>query len=576
MNEYDVTDFLPVSKADMESRGWWWYDFLIVTGDAYVDHPSFGPTVIARVLEAEGFRVAILAQPDWHDAEAFRAMGRPRLGVMICSGNLDSMVAHYTAAKKRRGEDFYSPGKKMGLRPDRAVIVYANRAREAFPDLPIVIGGLEASLRRFAHYDYWDDKVRRSALVDAGADILVYGMGETACIEIARRLKKKQPISSMTDIRGTAVMVGDPSLCAYDSVTVPSIEDVSSSMSDYADATRVEYAEHDPIRGKAILQKQDKRWLLVNPPAMPLSTKELDRVAELPYTRQYHPMYESMGGVPGLEEVKFSVIHNRGCFGGCNFCTIAAHQGKFIQSRSEESILSEVRELARMPEFRGNISDLGAPTANMYGMRGRDASRCELCRRKSCLFPSPCSNMDRDHSRVLALYRKVDAVKGIRHSYIGSGVRYDLFLDEKGFVDASGTEYLRELMLKHTSGRLKVAPEHTEEKVLRYMAKPSFKLFERLRREFDKINRESGTHVELVPYFISSHPGCTLQDMKNLASNPCLKGIWMEQVQDFMPTPMTTSSIMFCTGIDPRNMQEVFVEKNPLRKKEQKSLFFKK
>ena len=300
MNEYDVTDFLPVSKADMESRGWWWYDFLIVTGDAYVDHPSFGPTVIARVLEAEGFRVAILAQPDWHDAEAFRAMGRPRLGVMIGSGNLDSMVAHYTAAKKRRSEDFYSPGKKMGLRPDRAVIVYANRAREAFPDLPIVIGGLEASLRRFAHYDYWDDKVRRSALVDAGADILIYGMGETASIEIARRLKKKQPISSMTDIRGTAVMVSDPSLCAYDSVTVPSFEDVSTSMSDYADATRVEYAEHDPVRGKAILQKQDKRWLLVNPPAMPLPTRELDRVAELPYTRQYHPMYEAMGGVPGL------------------------------------------------------------------------------------------------------------------------------------------------------------------------------------------------------------------------------------------------------------------------------------
>ena len=425
MNEYDVTDFLPVSKADMESRGWWWYDFLIVTGDAYVDHPSFGPTVIARVLEAEGFRVAVLAQPDWHDAEAFRAMGRPRLGVMICSGNLDSMVAHYTAAKKRRSEDFYSPGKKMGLRPDRAVIVYANRAREAFPDLPIVIGGLEASLRRFAHYDYWDDKVRRSALVDAGADILVYGMGEYASIEIARRLKKKQPVSSMTDIRGTAVMVSDPVLCAYDSVTVPSFEDVSTSMSDYADATRVEYAEHDPVRGKAILQKHDKRWLLVNPPAMPLSTKELDRVAELPYTRQYHPMYEAMGGVPGLEEVKFSVIHNRGCFGGCNFCALAFHQGRMVTSRSHESVIREVTALTKLPDFKGYINDVGGPSANFRHPSCQKQLKYGMCADKRCLAPTPCKNIDADHSDYLALLRKLRAIPGVKKDFVRSCIRSD-------------------------------------------------------------------------------------------------------------------------------------------------------
>ena len=448
MNEYDVTDFLPVSKADMESRGWWWYDFLIVTGDAYVDHPSFGPTVIARVLEAEGFRVAILAQPDWHDAEAFRAMGRPRLGVMIGSGNLDSMVAHYTAAKKRRSEDFYSPGKKMGLRPDRAVIVYANRAREAFPDLPIVIGGLEASLRRFAHYDYWDDKVRRSALVDAGADILIYGMGETASIEIARRLKKKQPISSMTDIRGTAVMVSDPSLCAYDSVTVPSFEDVSSSMSDYADATRVEYAEHDPVRGKAILQKHDKRWLLVNPPAMPLSTKELDRVAELPYIRQYHPMYEAMGGVPGLEEVKFSVIHNRGCFGGCNFCALAFHQGRMVTSRSHESVIREVTALTKLPDFKGYINDVGGPSANFRHPSCQKQLKYGMCADKRCLAPTPCKNIDADHSDYLSLLRKLRAIPGVKKVFVRSGIRYDYMLEDKN------QEFFAELVKYHISGQL--------------------------------------------------------------------------------------------------------------------------
>ena len=566
MNEYDVTDFLPVSRADMENRGWWWYDFLVVTGDAYVDHPSFGPTVIARTLEAEGFRVAILAQPDWHDAEAFRAMGRPRLGVMISSGNLDSMVAHYTAAKKRRGEDFYSPGKKMGLRPDRAVIVYANRAREAFPDLPIVIGGLEASLRRFAHYDYWDDKVRRSALVDAGADILVYGMGETASIEIARRLKKKQPVSSMTDIRGTAVMVGDPSLCAYDSVTVPSFEDVSTSMSDYADATRVEYAEHDPIRGKAILQKQDKRWLLVNPPAMPLPTKELDRVAELPYTRQYHPMYESMGGVPGLEEVKFSVIHNRGCFGGCNFCALAFHQGRMVTSRSHESVIREVTALTKLPDFKGYINDVGGPSANFRHPSCQKQLKYGMCADKRCLAPTPCKNLDADHSDYLALLRKLRAIPGVKKVFVRSGIRYDYMLEDKN------QEFFAELVKYHISGQLKVAPEHCIDSVLDYMGKPHIGVYEQFMDRYRRLNDRYSKEQYVVPYLMSSHPGSTLQDAVALAQYLNRLGRQPEQVQDFYPTPGTISTCMYYTGIDPTTMQQVYVAKTPHEKALQRAL----
>ena len=566
MNEYDVTDFLPVSKADMESRGWWWYDFLIVTGDAYVDHPSFGPTVIARVLEAEGFRVAILAQPDWHDAEAFRAMGRPRLGVMIGSGNLDSMVAHYTAAKKRRSEDFYSPGKKMGLRPDRAVIVYANRAREAFPDLPIVIGGLEASLRRFAHYDYWDDKVRRSALVDAGADILIYGMGETASIEIARRLKKKQPISSMTDIRGTAVMVSDPALCAYDSVTVPSFEDVSSSMSDYADATRVEYAEHDPVRGKAILQKHDKRWLLVNPPAMPLSTKELDRVAELPYTRQYHPMYEAMGGVPGLEEVKFSVIHNRGCFGGCNFCALAFHQGRMVTSRSHESVIREVTALTKLPDFKGYINDVGGPSANFRHPSCQKQLKYGMCADKRCLAPTPCKNLDADHSDYLSLLRKLRAIPGVKKVFVRSGIRYDYMLEDKN------QEFFSELVKYHISGQLKVAPEHCIDSVLDYMGKPHIGVYEQFMDRYRRLNDRYSMEQYVVPYLMSSHPGSTLQDAVALAQYLNRLGRQPEQVQDFYPTPGTISTCMYYTGIDPTTMQRVYVAKTPHEKAMQRAL----
>ena len=569
MKEYDDFDtlaFLPVSKEDMESRGWWWYDFLIVTGDAYVDHPSFGPTVIARVLEAEGFRVAILAQPDWHSAQAFRAMGRPRLGVMIGSGNLDSMVAHYTAAKKRRSEDFYSPGKKAGLRPDRAVIVYANRAREAFPDLPIIIGGLEASLRRFAHYDYWEDKVRRSALADAGADLLVYGMGEYASIEIAKRLKKKQPVSSMTDIRGTAFMASEPSECKFDSVTVPSFEAVSSSMEDYANATRVEYEEHDPVRGRAIIQQHDRRYLIVNPPAMPLSTKELDRVAELPYTRQYHPMYEALGGVPAIEEVKFSVIHNRGCFGGCNFCALAFHQGRMVTSRSHESVIREVTALTKLPDFKGYINDVGGPSANFRHPSCKKQLKYGMCPDKRCLAPTPCKNLDADHSDYLSLLRKLRAIPGIKKVFVRSGIRYDYMLEDKN------QDFFSELVKYHISGQLKVAPEHCIDSVLDYMGKPHIGVYEKFMEQYRRLNDRYSKEQYVVPYLMSSHPGSTLQDAVALAEYLNRRGRQPEQVQDFYPTPGTISTCMYYTGIDPMSMKKVYVAKTPHEKAMQRAL----
>ena len=562
----EIFEFLPVSKADMEERGWWWYDFLLVTGDAYVDHPSFGTAVIGRVLEAEGYRVAVLAQPDWHSADAFRAMGRPRLGVMIGSGNLDSMVAHYTAAKKRRSEDFYSPGKKAGLRPDHAVIVYANRAREAFPDLPIVIGGLEASLRRFAHYDYWDDKVRRSALADAGADILVYGMGEYATREIARRLKKKEPASSLTDIRGTAVLVSDPSVCAYDSLTLPSFEAVSSSMTDYADATRVEYEEHDPVRGKALIQQHGNRYLIVNPPAMPLSTEELDFVAELPYTRQYHPMYEPMGGVPAIEEVKFSVIHNRGCFGGCNFCSLAFHQGRMVTSRSHESVIREVTALTRFPDFKGYINDVGGPSANFRHPSCAKQLKYGMCAQKRCLAPTPCPNIDADHSDYLALLRKLRNIPGVKKVFVRSGIRYDYMLEDKNQA------FFAELVKYHISGQLKVAPEHCIDSVLDYMGKPHIGVYEKFMDQYRRLNDKYSKEQYIVPYLMSSHPGSTLQDAVALAEYLNSKGRQPEQVQDFYPTPGTISTCMYYTGLDPITMKPVYVAKSYHEKAMQRAL----
>ena len=560
-------EFLPVSKEDMQERGWWWYDFLLVTGDAYVDHPSFGPAVIARVLEADGYRVAVLAQPDWHSAADFLAFGRPRLGVLIGAGNLDSMVAHYTAAKKRRSEDFYSPGKKAGKRPDRATIVYANRAREAFgSEVPIIIGGLEASLRRFAHYDYWDDKVRRSILFDSGADLLVYGMAEEAEREIARRLKKKIPVSEMHDIRGTAFIAASPSECAFESVSVPSYAEVRENKRLYADATRIEYREHDPVRGKAIIQEHDGRYLIVNPPMMPLETKELDRVAELPYVRTYHPMYEAEGGVPAIEEVRFSVIHNRGCFGGCNFCALAFHQGRMVTSRSHESVIREVTELTKLPDFKGYINDVGGPSANFRHHSCKKQAKFGMCPDKRCLAPTPCPNLDADHSDYLALLRKLRSIPGVKKVFVRSGIRYDYMLEDKN------DDFFTELVRYHISGQLKVAPEHCIDGVLDYMGKPHIEVYERFMDKYRRLNDRYSKEQYVVPYLMSSHPGSTLGDAVALAEYLNKKGRQPEQVQDFSPTPGTVSTCMYYTEIDPMTMKQVYVAKSFHEKAMQRAL----
>ncbi len=567
---------IPTSVKEVQKLGWDYIDVILFAGDAYVDHPSFGTACIARWLQHWGYRVAVVPQPNWRDdLRDFRKLGAPRLYFAVNAGAMDSMVNHYTAAKRLRHDDAYTPEGKAGQRPDRAVTVYTRILKQLWPEVPVIIGGVEASLRRLTHYDYWDDRLMPSILVDSGADYLCYGMGEKPMLELTRGIEKGWSRRQMESIPQIAFLRKGNPKSAEGTLILHSYEQCLNDRKAFAENFHQIETHANMAHPDTIVEPVGDGYVQVNPTFAPASTEEMDSYWDLPFTKLPHPRYKGKR-IPAYDMIKDSIITHRGCFGGCNFCTIAAHQGKFIQSRSEESIVKEVKKLAAMPEFHGNISDLGAPTANMYGMAGKDKSKCEICRRKSCLFPAPCRNLDRDHTRVLGMYDKVMAVKGVRHAYIGSGVRYDLFLDENGFIDDSGKPYLRTLMLDHTSGRLKVAPEHTEDKVLEYMAKPSFKLFCRLRTEFDRINRESGTHTELVPYFISSHPGCTMQDMQKLARNPALKGIWMDQVQDFMPTPMTTSSVMFYSGLDPRTMKPVFVERDPERKKAQKSQFFKK
>lgn len=558
--------FLPVSKEEMEAQDWYYYDFLLVTGDAYVDHPAFGTAVIGRVLEAEGFRVAILAQPDWKSARDFLAMGRPRYGVMIGAGNLDSMVAHYTAAKKPRSVDPYSPGGKTGLRPDRATIVYANRAREAFPGLPIIIGGLEASLRRFAHYDYWEDKVRRSILFDAQADLLVYGMGESASREIARRLAKKEPVAKLTDIRGTCYAAPDTSGCPFPIIECGAFDLVAQNKREYAAANQMQYQEHDPIRGRAIMQRHGMSLLIVNPPAMPLTTDELDFVAELPYQRAPHPMYDAMGGVASIEEVRFSVIHNRGCFGACNFCSLAFHQGRMVTSRSHESVIREVTAFTKHPLFKGYVHDVGGPTANFRHPSCKKQLKQGLCKDRACLSPTPCPNLDADHSDYLTLLRRLREIPGVKKIFIRSGIRFDYMLcDQKG-------EFFAELVRHHVSGQLKVAPEHTVNSVLDYMGKPHHHVYETFGAKYKRLNQRYGKEQYLVPYLMSSHPGSTLQDAVSLAEYLNQSGYRPEQVQDFYPTPGTLSTCMYYTGMDPRTMEPVYVPRSPHEKSLQRAL----
>ena len=569
------TYMFPTSIKEVKALGWDYIDVILFTGDAFVDHPSFGTAVIARWLQKYGYRVAVVPQPNWRDdLRDFRKLGAPRLYFGVNAGAMDSMVNHYTAAKRLRSDDAYTPEGKAGQRPDYAVTVYTKILKEIYPDIPVLIGGIEASLRRVTHYDYWQDCLKPSILVDSGADWLCYGMGERTMIEFTKAIEAGRNINDIRKIPQLAFYM-DGKCRTKDAVILNSYERCCKDKIAFAENFHVVETYANMLQPPVLVEPVKNGYVQINPTWPPATQQEMDSFWDLPFTKQPHPRYKGKH-IPAFEMIKFSINTHRGCFGGCNFCTIAAHQGKFIQSRSEDSIIKEITALNQLPGFAGNISDVGAPTANMYGMRGKNQELCSKCRRKSCLFPSPCKNMDRSHERLLKLYERISKVKGIRHAYIGSGIRYDLFLDEKGFVDETSYPYLKELILEHTSGRLKVAPEHTEDSVLKLMAKPSFTLFERLRVEFDNIVRSSSKKCELVPYFISSHPGCGMREMQKLARKPALRGIYMDQVQDFTPTPMTTSSVMYYTGLDPKNLEKVFVERDLERKKEQKSFFFKR
>jgi uncharacterized radical SAM protein YgiQ len=575
-----IFDFLPVSREDMHSRDMYYYDFLLVTGDAYVDHPSFGAAVIGRVLEAEGYRVAVLPQPTFQNASEIAGMGRPRYAALVTAGNLDSMVAHYTAAKKPRSEDYYSPGKKSGRRPDRAVLVYSKLVREAFPDLPIIIGGLEASLRRFAHYDYWEDKVRRPILFDSGADFLVFGMGEAAVVQLAKRIAAGDGPGSITDIRGTAYIhdmsitkvvhdamevTGDVSSHAFPAITCASFEEVSAGKREYARAAMMQYDEFDPVRGKAVMQHCDGRVLTVNPPSLTLTTAELDRIYDLPFTREVHPMYDKAGGVPAIDEVRFSVIHNRGCFGACNFCALSFHQGRTVASRSHESVIREVERFTSHPQFKGNVHDVGGPTANFRRPSCKQQLKTGICADRSCLSP-PCENLDTDHTDYLLLLRKLTVIPGVNKVFVRSGIRFDYMM-----LDRSG-EFFAELVKNHISGQLKVAPEHCVDNVLYYMGKPRNAAFEKFSEKFKRLNVRYKKEQYLVPYFISSHPGSTVNDAIALAEYLKRTGRHPEQVQDFYPTPGTLSTCMYYTGIDPRTMKPVSIPHSPREKAVQRAL----
>ena len=555
---------LPMNRAELnEAFGTDTPDFVIVTGDAYVDHPSFGTAIIGRVLASRGYSVGIIAQPDWHSAEGFKVFGRPRYAFLVNSGNMDSMVNHYTSSKKRRSEDNYSPGGKMGLRPDRAVTVYCNRVREAFGSVPIVIGGIEASLRRFAHYDYWDDKVRRSALVDSGADILTYGMGERQTVEIADALASGLDIHDITYIAGTCFMTGSLEN-VYDYDEIESFEAVSTDKKSYCRAFMRQYEEQDAISGRRLVQKHGSRWLVANPPAMPLTTQELDDVYELPYTRRPHPSYKEH--IPAIDEVEFSLVSTRGCFGACSFCALTFHQGRVIQARSHESLIREAELLTKLPNFKGYIHDVGGPTANFRRPACKKQLTKGVCKKRQCLGYEHCKNVEVEHRDFTALLKKLRSVEGVKKVFVRSGLRYDYLMFDKD--DA----FMRELVKHHVSGQLKVAPEHISDSVLRLMGKPAGGLYDRFCQRYMKVNKQLGMEQYIVPYFMSSHPGSTLDSAIELAQYLKKTGQRPEQVQDFYPTPGTLSTCMFYTGLDPRDMQPVYVPRDPAEKAMQRAL----
>ncbi len=559
--------FLPITKEETEALGWSEPDFIMVTGDAYVDHPSFGTAIISRVLEMHGYRVAILSQPDWHSEKDFKRFGRPRLGFFVNSGNIDSMVAHYTVARRRRRDDAYSPGKKAGLRPDRAVIVYTKILKKLYPDSPVIIGGLEASLRRFAHYDYWDNTIRPSVLLDSGADLLTYGMGENQTVEIARRLNFGEPIETITDIRGTCYAVPTKEYRPASAVDCPSFEQVCQSKKEYAVSCRKQQEEQDAVRGRRVIQRHASMLLVQNPPMLPLTQEELDELYALPYERTYHPSYEKMGGVPAIEEVEFSITHNRGCFGACNFCSIAFHQGRAITTRSEESILREAKKLTENPHFKGYIHDVGGPTANFRNPSCEQQREHGLCAGgKKCLAPKPCPALKVDHSEYLELLRKLRALPKIKKVFIRSGIRFDYLIEEKD------DSFFQELVKYHVSGQLKVAPEHCTPEVLDCMGKPHIEAYLKFQKKFFQLSKKAGKEQYLVPYLMSSHPGSTLKDAVELALFLKREHLRPEQVQDFYPTPGTISTCMFYTGLNPYTLKEVYIPRTDKEKAMQRAL----
>ncbi len=559
-------NFLPVTREEMLSRGWEQPDFVFITGDSYVDHPSFGVSILSRVLEAKGYKVVILSQPNWKNDKDFMQFGKPRLGFLITSGNIDSMVSHYTAAKKRRSDDPYTAGNKSGKRPDRAVIVYSNIVRRIYPDSVIIIGGLEASLRRFAHYDYWDDEVRPSILIDSKADILSFGMGENQTIELAERLNNGEKPADMRDMRGICYAVSTTEYQQDDACICPSFEQVSTSKKEYALACKKQMQQQDAVRGKTIVQRHGDVMVVQNPPMPPLTTEELDWVYSLPYERMYHPMYEELGGVNGIKEVEFSVTHNRGCFGGCNFCSIAFHQGRAVTCRSEQSIIDEVKKLTENPRFKGYVHDVGGPTANFRLPSCEKQKKLGLCKDKKCLAPTPCPNLQVDHTEYLHMLRSIRELPKIKKVFIRSGIRFDYLIEDED------KEFFRELVQHHVSGQLKVAPEHCSAIVLDKMGKPHIETYKRFADEFYKITNQQGKKQYLVPYLMSSHPGSGLKEAIELALFLKKENLHPEQVQDFYPTPGTVSTCMFYTGVDPYTMKEVYVAKSAEDKAMQRAL----
>ncbi|MFH1190404.1 MAG: YgiQ family radical SAM protein [Candidatus Omnitrophota bacterium] len=560
-----MSDLLPTTKEEMSEKGWNALDVIIVTGDAYVDHPSYGAALVARVLEAEGYRIGIIAQPDLKDPGALRRMGRPKLFFGVTAGNLDPMIANYTANKKPRSEDEYSPGGRKGLRPDRATLHYTNAVKRAFPGIPVVIGGMEASMRRLAHYDYWSDTVRRSILLDSKADILVYGMGERQVIEIAGRLKDGGDIKSFDDIRGTVIVRNDAGPFK-DAVPMPSFEEVSSDKNKFNEAFRVAYREQDPVHGRTIIQPHARRFIVQLPGAKPLSQREMDRIYELPFARTPHPAYKRYGGVPGFDTVKNSIISHRGCPGECSFCSLYAHQGRIVQSRSAGSILKELESIASRPGFNGTITDIGGPTANLYEAHCERWEGEGACKDRRCIFPQKCGNLKLGYSKTIELWRRAGSIGGVKHIFVGSGVRYDLLNDKES------DEFLKHLCANHVSGQLKAAPEHSEPHLLDAMRKPRFGAYELFVRRFEEASRRLGRKQFIVNYFISAHPGATLEDALRLSLKLKKMGIYPEQIQDYIPLPMTASGAMYYTGKDPFSGGHLYVERSLRARKLQRAL----